>query len=97
MSKPKKLRSRKAGLPPGSLIHIGEIKTSKPSFSIIDFDERGLQETQLPNAAALGSQPRPFTTRWANIYGAPNPADLATIGNIFSLHPLVQEDILNNV
>ena len=46
MSKPKKLRSRKAGLPPGSLIHIGEIKTSKPSFSIIDFDERGLQETQ---------------------------------------------------
>ena len=54
MSKPKKLRSRKAGLPPGSLIHIGEIKTSEPSFSIIDFDERGLQETQLPNAAALG-------------------------------------------
>jgi len=97
MSKPKKLRSRKAGLPPGSLIHIGEIKTSEPSFSIIDFDERGLQETQLPNAAALGSQPRAFTTRWANIYGAPNPADLATIGNIFSLHPLVQEDILNNV
>lgn len=27
MSKPRKLRSRKAGLPPGTLVHIGEIKT----------------------------------------------------------------------
>lgn len=97
MSKPRKLRSRKAGLPPGSLVHIGEIKTSTPSFSIIDFDEHGLFETQLPNPATLSNQPRNFTTRWANVYGAHTPADLSAIGNSFALHPLVQEDILNNV
>lgn len=97
MSKPKKLRSRKAGLPPGSLVHIGEIKTSSASFSLIDFDERGLIEVQLPNPAAFASQPRNFVTRWANVYGANQPADLAIIGKIFGLHPLVQEDILNNV
>lgn len=97
MSKPKKLRSRKAGLPPGSLVHIGEIKTSAPSFSVIDFDEHGLFEAQLPNPAAFGSQSRNYATRWANIYGAHKAADLATIGNIFALHPLVQEDILNNL
>lgn len=97
MSKPRKLRSRKAGLPPGSLIHIGEIKTGKPAFSVIDFDEHGLQETQLPDPAAFGKQERPYSTRWANVYGAHNPSDLSTIGNIFGLHPLAQEDILNNV
>lgn len=96
MSKSRKLRSRKAGLPPGTLIHIGEIKTSKTAFSVIDFDEQGLQERQLPDPATLASQPRQHATRWANVYGASSPADLATIGNAFGLHPLVQEDILNN-
>jgi len=97
MSKPKKLRSRKAGLPPGSLVHIGEIKTTKASFSVIDFDENGLVQKQLPDAASFAAYKQPHATRWANVYGAHDPADLATLGDIFGLHPLVQEDILNNV
>jgi len=95
MSKPRKLRSRKAGLPPGSLVHIGEIKT-QPAFSVIDFDESGIAERQLPNSSAFETQPHQLRTRWANVYGAHTPADLAAIGRIFELHPLVQEDILNN-
>lgn len=96
MSKSKKLRSRKAGLAPGTLMHIGEIKTQAPSFSVIDFDERGLSEAVLPGTPSLRDRPRQFKTRWANIYGAHNPADLAALGEIYTLHPLVQEDILNN-
>lgn len=95
MSKPKKLRSRKAGLPPGSLVHIGEIKTSAPAFSIIDFDEAGLSESKLPDAHSFALNPRQHATRWANVYGAHNPSDLAILGTGFGLHPLVQEDILN--
>ena len=97
MSKTKKLRSRKAGLAPGTLVHIGEIKTRAPSFSVIDYDERGLSEASLPDSASLRDHPRPFKTHWTNIYGAHNPTDLAAIGDIYALHPLVQEDILNNV
>ncbi len=33
--------TRKLGLPPGSLIHIGEIKTEKPSITLIEFDAHG--------------------------------------------------------
>lgn len=95
MSKPRKLRSRKAGLPPGSLVHIGEIKTSTPGFSVIDFDESGLRESPLPDTAGLAAQPREYGTRWANVYGAHAPGDLAAIGRIYGLHPLVLEDILN--
>lgn len=96
MSKTKKLRSRKAGLPPGTLVHIGEIKTQAPGFSVIDFDERGLSEASLADTASLRDRPRQFKTRWANVYGAQKPADLAALGHIYALHPLVQEDILNN-
>jgi len=97
MSKPKKLRSRKAGLPPGSLVHIGEIKTSAPAFSIIDFDESGLSESKLPDANSFATIPRLHAIRWANVYGAHKPSDLGILGSGFRLHPLVQEDILNNV
>lgn len=95
MSKPRKLRSRKAGLPPGTLVHIGERKTAHASFSIIDFDEQGLRETPLPDASALTKTPRHHATRWVNVYGASSPDDLASVGACFGLHPLVQEDILN--
>lgn len=96
MSKPKKLRSRKAGLPPGSLIHIGELKTSKPSFSVIDYDESGFSAQELGSSADFATHPKQFSTRWANVYGVHQPAELASIGTTFGLHPLVQEDILNN-
>lgn len=96
MSKAKKLRSRKAGLPPGTLVHIGEIKTQAPGLSVIDFDERGLSEAALPDTASLRDRARHFKTRWANVYGAQKPSDLAALGHLYALHPLVQEDILNN-
>lgn len=96
MSRPRKLRSSKAGLPPGTLVHIGEIKTGKSAFSIIDFDDNGLSESTPADAAALAARPREFATRWANIHGMHDPADLALIGESFKLHPLAQEDILNN-
>lgn len=96
MTRSRKLRSRKAGLPPGTLVHIGEVKTQATSCSVIDFDERGIAETQLSEPAGFATQPRPFATRWANVYGLHSPADLNVIGNVFGLHPLAQEDILNN-
>lgn len=96
MNRPKKLRSKKAGLPPGSLIHIGELKTSAPRYSVLDYDAEGISETSLADAGQLTRHGLPHTRHWANVYGAPSTEDLAAIGSTFSLHPLVQEDILNN-
>mgnify|MGYP001766042288 CR=1 FL=1 len=95
MSKNRKLRSRKAGMPPGSLVHIGEVKTEQPVFTLIDFDREACEESQPISAEALAHQPQGRTTRWANVYGLHDAASLATACNRFGLHPLVQEDILN--
>lgn len=96
MKKPKKLRSQKAGLPPGSLVPIGEKKTDAPSMHLFDFDNNGLDETSPADIHALTRSNPQFQTRWANFYGSLSPETLARIGHIFNLHPLVQEDILNN-
>ena len=96
MKKPKKLRSLKAGMPPGSPVHIGEIKTEKPGISILDFGPDELFETELPDIASLASYTRRNKTLWGNVYGLHDPAELGWIGAAFKLHPLVLEDILNN-
>lgn len=96
MNKPKKLRSLKSGLPPGSQVHIGEIKTEKPGISVLDFGPGALIEKELPDTASLASYARQNSTLWGNVYGLQDPAALTPIGSVFHLHPLVLEDILNN-
>ncbi|MFC1793505.1 hypothetical protein ACFL3Q_07960 [Planctomycetota bacterium] len=39
-----KRHSRKAGLPPGTLIHIGERKAEQTRITLIDYDEQNFQE-----------------------------------------------------
>lgn len=95
MRKPKKLRSRKAGLPPGSLVHIGEIKTERPSLSALDFGPDAMAEVALPDTDALRNYTRKHAVLWVNVYGVHDAAVLGEIGDIFGLHPLVVEDILN--
>ena len=96
MRKPKKPRSYKAGLPPGSLVHIGEIKTATPGISVLDFGPTALTEAAMPDATALVAYRRENATLWGNVYGLEDAADLAAIGAAFQWHPLVLEDILNN-
>jgi len=62
MSKVIKKRSRKAGLPPGTLVHIGEKKTEIPRITIIDYDETHFQEREAKSIEA-GSGPSSATCR----------------------------------
>jgi len=49
MPKPIKKRSKKAGLPPGTLVHIGEKKAETPKITIMDYDEAHFQEKETKN------------------------------------------------
>lgn len=95
MSKNKKLRSKKAGLPPGTLVHIGEKKTESVKFGQIDFDQLGHSERQPLSARAAANTEQQHATRWTNVYGAHQASDIAPLGERYHLHPLVLEDILN--
>jgi magnesium transporter len=90
-----KKRSKKAGLPPGTLIHIGERKTEKIKITIIDYDET---QFQVREAETL-EECYPFKDRptiiWINIDGIHEIETLEKLGDCFGLHPLTLEDILN--
>lgn len=91
----KKLRSSKAGLPPGALVHIGEVKTASALLTLVAYGKDGLVERDLPDLAALDAGAADFPVRWLNVYGVHDAALLSAIGKRFDLHPLVLEDILN--
>jgi magnesium transporter len=87
--------SKKSGLPPGSLVHVGEKKIEKTRIRVIDYDEAGIEERE-PAATeeCLPYKDTPTVT-WVNIDGLHEVDLIQKIGDGFSLHPLVLEDIVN--
>ncbi len=88
-------RSRKAGLPPGTLVHVGEKKAKAMKIRIMDYDERGLQEKEVKTAEETFPFKDTPTVTWVNIDGLHDPEGIEKIGSRFGLHPLTQEDIVN--
>ncbi|MCX6556533.1 MAG: magnesium/cobalt transporter CorA [Candidatus Aminicenantes bacterium] len=90
-----KKRSVKAGLPPGTLVHIGTKMAAKSRIRILDYDERMVREkSNAPVDDCL-----PFrdseTTTWIDIDGLQDTELLERLGKSYGLHPLILEDILN--
>ena len=48
--------SKKTGLPPGTLIHVGEKKTEKIRIRVMAYDEENLEEKDLDNTLKLISK-----------------------------------------
>ncbi len=88
-------RSKKAGLLPGSLIHLGNTYTEKPKITLTRYNETSFSEKEINSFAALGAQKDEPGIIWIAVDGLQNTELLEELGNIFGLHPLVLEDILN--
>lgn len=90
-----KKRSRKAGLPPGSLIHIGDRLTEKIKITVFDYDEAHLQEKEIKTVGECRQFKDSPTVAWIQIEGIHDTQILEELGAVFGLHPLTLEDILN--
>jgi magnesium transporter len=90
-----KKTSRKAGLPPGTLVHIGERKTEKVRISVIDYDETHFQEEAVKTVEECFPFKDKPTVTWINIDGLHDVQIIEKLGGHFGLHPLLLEDILN--
>ena len=90
-----KKRSKKAGLPPGTLIHIGEKKTEEVKITIMDYDEIQLQEKEAKTFNECFPYKGRPTVTWINVDGIHQIETLEKLGECFELHPLTLEDVLN--
>jgi magnesium transporter len=89
------MRSKKAGLAPGTLVHVGERLTEKVKISVMAYDEARLIEREVTDVAELASFRESYAVTWINVDGLHDVDIIEQIGELFHLHPLIMEDILN--
>jgi magnesium transporter len=95
MSRPIKKRSQKAGLPPGTPIHIGERQSETIRITLFDYNEQQVEEKEWTQTKECPLFEDQSTVTWINVSGLHQVEVLEELNTCFGLHPLVLEDILN--
>lgn len=95
MSSKLQKRSRKTGLSPGSLVHIGSQYREKSKINIVCYNETFFEEKEISSMKDFHREKDEKVITWINIDGLQDIKLFEDIGEIFSLHPLILEDILN--
>ena len=87
--------SKKAGLPPGTLIHVGERRTETVRVSIIRYDAERLIESDCTNPDECSPSEGEYNVNWINVEGLHDIETISAIGSRFGLDSLLLEDVLN--
>ncbi|HEX2923528.1 MAG TPA: magnesium/cobalt transporter CorA [Chloroflexota bacterium] len=90
-----KKRSSKAGLPPGTLVHVGKRKADQVSVTVTRYDEAQFEEKVLVLSEEMIPPAEGIGITWINVDGLHEQAVLENVGRLFTLHPLTLEDVLN--
>lgn len=87
--------SQKTGMPPGSLVHVGDDQAIESRVSIVQYNKQRLEEKVAATIDEIDQFLEADTVTWVTIEGLKNVGLIETIGRAFDIHPLVLEDILN--
>ena len=87
-------RSKKTGLSPGTLIHIGETRTNSVTVTRFNYAGTHCDEQVVTDMETL-RPPADETVTWVNVGGVHKVEVLEGFGKHFGLHPLLLEDIAN--
>ncbi len=91
----RKRRSRKSGLPPGTLTHTGAPSADPVSIRVFNFDGESVQEQLVEDAVECAAGSDTSATTWIDVDGVHRVDLVKKLGDAFGIHPLTQEDILN--
>ena len=95
MPKYLKKSSGKAGLAPGTLIHIGEKKTDEAEITLIEYGAETYVEKRVANIEEIFPLKDSPTISWINVDGIHDIAITEKIWEHLKIHSLTLEDILN--
>ncbi|MCF8042227.1 MAG: magnesium/cobalt transporter CorA [Desulfarculaceae bacterium] len=88
-------QAAKDSLPPGSLVHVGEEVTGPIRISVLEYDAQGVHTLEEPDPGEIKRLQDEPQVVWFRVEGVHQVEVVARLGEIFGLHPLVQEDIVN--
>jgi magnesium transporter len=88
-------RKEASGKIPGSLIHLGSKKIEKPIIRFISFNTDKLIETEPGSLDDCLNNLSEDTISWISIYGLHDEELIKQLGELFDIHGLLLEDMLN--
>jgi Mg2+ and Co2+ transporter CorA len=88
---------RPSGLPPGTLVHVGEKKLEKVRITVMDFDGESIRERVVDGVEECFQYRDKPTTTWINVDGVHDVGIVEKLGACYGIHPIVLEDIVNTV
>ncbi|MCB1214012.1 MAG: magnesium/cobalt transporter CorA [Deltaproteobacteria bacterium] len=86
---------KKTGLPPGSLVHIGENFNQATKIYLMDYNAEELEENSLESLQDFKKIEAKKEVLWINLEGLSDTAVIENIGKAFELPGLLLEDVLN--
>ena len=95
MPKYSKRRIHTAGLPPGTLVHVGDKKAESVKITVIDYDESSFEQKDITNIEECYPFKNKPTVSWINVDGIHEVEIIEKIGKNYGIHPLLLEDVLN--
>jgi magnesium transporter len=87
--------SLKSGLPPGTLVHIGESAGGKTRISLVDYSEENIVEKEITSISEAVPYRDTESVTWININGVQDLSVVEDVGRQFCIHPLLLEDIVS--
>lgn len=88
--------TKTVGMSPGSMVHVGQQKMVQTQVSVIEYHTNDFYEVrQTADNAELVRAREGDPVSWINVAGLHDTEQIAEIGEIFGMHPLLLEDILN--
>ena len=87
--------SKKSGLAPGTLVHVGEVHEHEHSIMMMNYNSTKLEKCTINSIEELLPYKTTDSVTWVIIDGLKDIAIVDAIGQHFDIHPLVLEDILN--
>jgi len=95
VTKQKNKDSKMTGLPPGTLIHVGERKIENAKITVINHNKEECHEINIKDIGDCFPFDKNSSVTWINIDGIHNSEIIENIGKHLNLHPLLLEDIMN--
>jgi magnesium transporter len=81
--------------PPGELCHLDGVTYYPTKVTVMDYDGQSLTEKEVTDLEECIDLVRRPTTTWVNVTGLRDLKTLQRLGEIFEIHPLALEDIVN--
>ena len=93
MTTKRAIQASKAGLPPGTLVYLGEQRVAESTVEVLEYGPEAIHEERLDPTADLGPFIDSDVVSWINVTGLHDTDLLQRTGERLGLHSLVLEDI----